>query len=180
MNVRYATLEDASAILAIYTPYVKNTNITFEYEVPSLEEFTERIRHTLERFPYLVAEEEGKIVGYAYASAFKTRAAYNWSVETSIYVDQDRHGAGIGQALYNALEQYLTRQNVCNLCACIAFPNPPSVAFHERFGYKTVAHFHSSGYKAGQWIDMIWMEKELCPHSIPPKPFIPFPQLSSI
>lgn len=178
MNIRYATLEDASAILAIYKPYVENTNITFEYEVPSLEEFTKRMDQTLERFPYLVAEEDGIIVGYAYASAFKTRAAYSWSVETSIYVAQSCHGTGVGKALYTTLEQYLTKQNVCNLCACIAFPNPPSVAFHEYFGYKTVAHFHSSGYKGGQWIDMIWMEKELCPHSIPPKPFIPFPELS--
>lgn len=180
MNIRIATPEDAASILAIYAPYVENTTITFEYDVPTLEEFTERIRHTLERFPYLVAEEDGRIVGYTYASPFKTRAAYSWSVETSIYVDQTCKGSGIGRALYTALEEYLEKQNICNVCACITYPNPPSIAFHERFGYKTVAHFHSSGYKGGEWVDMIWMEKELCPHSVPPKPFIPFPRLASI
>ena len=180
MNIRIATPEDASAILAIYKPYVESSNITFEYEVPSLEEFTERVCKILLRYPYLVAEDNDKIIGYAYASAFKTRAAYSWSVETSIYVEQSTHNTGVGKALYEALEHYLAQQNVCNLCACIAYPNPPSVAFHERFGYKTVAHFHSSGYKSGEWIDMIWMEKTLCSHNIPPNPFIPFPQLCPV
>lgn len=177
LSIRVAIPEDAPALLAIYTPYVENTDITFEYEVPDLEDFQARIRNTLGRYPYLVAEKDGEICGYAYASPFKTRAAYSWSVETSIYVKEDMHHLGVGAALYEALETYLARQNVCNLCACIAYPNPASEAFHEKFGYRTVAHFHKSGYKNGQWIDMIWMEKELCPHSNPPLPFIPFPEL---
>lgn len=177
ITIRTATPEDAPALLSIYALYVEQTVITFEYEVPTPEDFKNRIENTLTRYPYLVAEKDGAICGYAYASAFKSRAAYNWSVETSIYVKKDIHHSGVGAALYRALEQYLTRQNVCNLCACIAYPNPPSVAFHEKFGYKTVAHFHKSGYKSGQWVDMIWMEKTLCPHSTPPKDFIPFPEL---
>lgn len=177
MNIRIATPEDAPALLEIYAPYVQNTSITFEYEVPSVEDFSERIRHTLEKYPYLVAEENGVPIGYAYVSAFKSRAAYDWSVETSIYVDQNRKHAGVGKALYTALEKLLTRQNLCNLCACITYPNPASIAFHESFGYKTVAHFHQSGFKQGEWLDMIWMEKELCPHANPPKPFLPFPQI---
>lgn len=177
MKIRLATLNDAPALLKIYAPYVEQTAITFEYSVPTLEEFRTRVADILPKYPYLVAEENNEILGYAYASAFKTRAAYAWSVETSIYVKMGIHKQGIGTALYEALEKQLARQNVCNLCACIAYPNPPSIAFHERFGYKTVAHFTRSGYKQNAWYDMIWMEKELCPHTIPPTPFIPFSQL---
>lgn len=180
MKIRIAAPEDAAGLAGIYAPYVENTSITFEYVAPSAEEFRERIQHTLERYPYLVAEEDTQPVGYAYASAFKTRAAYSWSVETSIYVSQACHGKGIGTALYLALEDCLRRQNICNLCACITYPNPVSIALHEKLGYQTVAHFHSSGYKNGEWHDMIWMEKELCPHTLPPAPFIPFPELEQV
>jgi GNAT superfamily N-acetyltransferase len=122
-------------------------------------------------------ELDGEPAGYAYASAFKSRAAYDWSVETSIYVSRDLRSSGVGSLLYEKLEEYLTAQHVCNVCACITYPNPPSIAFHEKHGYKTVAHFHASGYKQDAWHDMIWMEKTLCPHTIPPRPFIPFPEL---
>ena len=180
MNIRIATLKDAPALLKIYAPYVEQTAITFEYQVPSLEEFESRMNGILSKYPYLIAEENSEILGYAYASPFKTRAAYAWSVETSIYVKKGIHKKGIGTALYQALERLLTRQNVCNLCACIAYPNPPSIAFHERFGYKTIAHFTKSGYKQNAWYDMIWMEKELCPHTIPPAPFVPFSHLENV
>lgn len=141
IKIRTATPEDAEALAAIYAPYVENTSITFEYTVPSVEEFAERIRHTLARYPYLVAEKSGIPIGYAYASAFKGRAAYNWSVETSIYISQDVRSSGVGCLLYQKLEEYLTAQHICNVCACITYPNPPSIAFHEKHGYKTVAHF---------------------------------------
>ena len=177
MNIRSATPKDAPALLKIYAPYVEHTAVTFEYEVPDEAEFAHRIATVLSRYPYLVAEEDGEILGYTYASAFHTRAAYGWSAETSIYVKMGLHHKGVGTALYQELEKCLAQQNICNLCACIAYPNPPSIAFHERFGYKTVAHFHASGYKQGAWHDMVWMEKELCPHTVPPKPFIPFPKL---
>lgn len=176
--IRKAAPEDASALLEIYRPYVEKTVITFEYDVPTPEEFRSRIVRTLERYPYLVAEKEGEPVGYAYASAFKGRAAYDWSVETSVYVREDLHGCKIGQALYRALEDCLYRQHVCNACACISYPHPQSEGFHAKLNYKPVAHFHRSGYKNGKWIDMIWMEKELYPHREPPAPFIPFPELS--
>lgn len=177
MNIRTATPADAAQLLQIYAPFVENTTVTFEYIVPSAEDFADRIRHTLQKYPYLVAEDQGFILGYAYASSFKERAAYSWSAETSIYVKENMERKGIGGMLYHALEDSLTRQNVCNLCACIAYPNPASIAFHEHFSYKTVAHFHASGFKKDAWSDMIWMEKELCPHTVPPKPFIPFPEL---
>jgi len=177
MEIRTAHQKDAPELLSIYAPYVEHTTITFEYEVPSVEEFENRIRSVLTKYPYLVAEEKGEIIGYAYASAFKGRAAYDWSVETSIYVRQDCRHMGTGKALYESLEKALTAQHICNVCACITYPNPASIRFHEQFGYHTVAHFHASGFKFNAWHDMIWMEKELCAHTVPPQPFLPYSQL---
>lgn len=171
--IKPASPEDAKALLAIYAPYVQNTAITFEYEVPSLEEFRGRIQNISSRYPYLTAWQGSTLKGYAYASAFKSRAAYDWSVETSIYVSQDTRGQGIGSLLYHELEALLHKQNVCNVCACITYPNPESIAFHEKLGYTKVAHFHKSGYKFGSWHDMVWLEKFINEHSIPQKPFIP-------
>lgn len=176
-HIRPAAESDTDALLAVYSYYVAHTNVTFEYEVPAPEVFRNRIRHTLQKYPYLVAVENGRILGYAYASAFKDRRAYDWSVETSIYVAHDCCRGGVGTALYRQLEELLLQQHIYNLCACIAWPNPESVAFHEKFGYRTVAHFTNSGYKAGEWLDMIWMEKHLAPHSVPPLPLIPFPKI---
>ena len=123
--LRAAAPEDAAALLAIYAPYVTDTAITFEYDVPSEAEFAERIRRTLERYPYLVAERGGVCVGYAYAGAFKERAAYAWGVETSIYVRRTERRTGVGGKLYAALEEILRMQNVLNLNACIAVPAQP-------------------------------------------------------
>ena len=177
MKIRIVSPEDAPALLEIYAPYVRETAVSFEHEVPSLAEFKDRILHTLKDYPYLAAEEDGRLLGYTYASRFKSRAAYDWSVETTIYVRRDERHRGTGSALYRSLEDCLRRQNVCNLCACIAYPNPDSIAFHKAFGYVEAAHFHQSGYKLGAWQDMIWMERTLCPHSVPPAPFLPFSQL---
>lgn len=176
-NIRAARPEDGPALLEIYRPYVEHTAVTFEYAVPSPEEFTNRVRHVLEGYPYLAAEREGELLGYAYASPFKGRAAYDWAVETSIYVRQGAHGRGVGRALYEALEGALKRQHVQNLNACIAYPNPESIAFHERLGYQTVAHFHKCGFKQGVWWDMVWMEKFLGEHEAEPAPFVPYPQV---
>ena len=123
--MRIARGEDAEKLLEIYAPYVENTAITFEYEVPSIEEFRERIEHTLSRYPYLVAERGGEIMGYVYASAFKTRAAYAWAVETSIYIRTDAKHLGLGKLLYTALEGALKLQNITNVNACIAHPTVP-------------------------------------------------------
>lgn len=180
ISIRMAEPADAAALLAIYAPYVTDTAITFEYEVPSREEFARRIAHTLERFPYLVAEKKGALVGYAYASPFKERAAYDWAVETSIYLAMEERGQGTGFLLYQALEDILTRQNVLNVNACIAYPNPGSIRFHEKLGYLTAAHFTRCGFKLGQWWDMVWMEKMLGSHRVPPKPFIPVTELTDL
>ncbi len=178
IQVRMATVEDAKELLEIYTYYVETTAITFEYEVPTEEEFRARIQNTLQKYPYIVACKDGQIVGYAYASAFKQRAAYGWAVETSIYVQKDEHSMGIGKKLYQVLEKILKQQNVLNANACIAYPNPESIAFHEYFGYKTVAHFTRCGYKQRQWWDMIWMEKLLGEHLLEPEVVIPVGKLA--
>jgi len=171
MIVRTAKLSDAEEILSIYAPYVEQTAITFEYDVPSLDEFRGRIEKTLEKFPYLVAENEDGIVGYAYAGVFKGRAAYDWCVETTIYVKMNQRGRGIGKTLYGVLEQQLKEQGILNLNACISWVDTPneylshqSPQFHEQQGYRKCAHFHQCGYKFGRWFDMIWMEKIIGEH----------------
>lgn len=175
--IRKAEEGDAQELLDIYAPYVTDTAITFEYEIPSTEEFRERIRHTLRNYPYLVAVSEGRILGYAYASQFKNRAAYDWAVETSVYIRMDEKYRGTGKLLYSELEKILKKQHIINLNACIAYPNPGSIAFHEKMGYKTVAHFTRCGFKGGSWYDMIWMEKMLAKHPDNPLPVIPFKEI---
>lgn len=178
MNIRIATSDDAKELLNIYKYYVENTAITFEYDVPSIEEFSERIKNTLKKYPYLIAENEDGIYGYAYASAFKSRQAYDWAVETSIYVKNGDSRHGVGTLLYNELEKYLKMQNIINVNACIAYPNEKSEEFHKKFGYKTIAHFTKCGYKFGKWHDMIWMEKFIGEHTDNPKDVIPFSELN--
>lgn len=172
IEIRNAVPEDAEALLAIYAPYVEQTAITFEYDVPSVEEFRRRIEQTLLRYPYLVAVDGGRIVGYAYANAFKERAAYQWAVETSIYVDVQLKRRGIGFRLHEALERRLKAQGILNMNACISYIEPAdeyltldSVRFHERLGYQLVAHFHLCGLKFGRWYDMVWMEKLIGEHT---------------
>ena len=171
MIIRRARKEDAAAMLAIYAPYVEQTAITFEYEVPSLEEFQRRLERVTSSYPWLVAVDDGRIVGYAYASRFHERAAYQWSVEVSVYVAMDHRRKGIGRLLYDALEDALRLQGILNLNACIASPVQPdeylthdSELFHQRLGYSKVAHFHLCGKKFNRWYDMIWMEKLIGEH----------------
>lgn len=161
MNIRLAKIEDAQAILDIYRPYVLNTNITFEYEVPSIDEFKSRIEQTLKKYPYLVAVEKNKIVGYAYAGSYKNRAAYDWGCELSIYVDENYHHQGIGKKLYDKLIQLLKEMNYQILYACITYPNDKSIAFHKQYGFKQIAYFEKCGYKFNQWADMVWLEKRI-------------------
>ena len=178
MNIRVAKPEDAEELLNIYKYYVENTTITFEYDTPSVEEFKNRIKNTLVRYPYWVAEDNNKIYGYAYASAFKVRPAYDWTVETSIYVQNCDSRSGIGTLLYNELEKYLKLQSIINLNACITYPNEKSENVHKKFGYKTVALFTKCGYKFGQGNDVIWMEKFIGDHTNNPKDVIPFSELN--
>lgn len=184
-SIQIARPDDAEALLEIYAPYVTDTAITFEYSVPSVDEFRERIRCTLEKYPYLAARRAGKIVGYAYAGPLNKRAAYDWAVETSLYVRQDCKKQGIGKELYLALEQALALQHIINLNACIACPETEdeyltknSIRFHEHLGYRFVGEFHRCGYKFSRWYNMVWMEKLIGDHEPEPAPVIPFPELS--
>jgi phosphinothricin acetyltransferase len=167
--LRSATPSDAEACLAIYAPYVRDMAVSFEIDPPSLEEFTARITRTLKRYPYIVAELGGEVVGYTYAGPFRPRPCYDCSAETSIYVNSSVHRKGIGKTLYQALEKAVAGQGITNLYACIAYPRVDddpyltydSVRFHERLGYVEVGHFHSCARKFGREYDMIWMEKHL-------------------
>ena len=182
IKMRIAEPSDALALLNIYAPYVENTAVTFECDVPSSDEFATRIKTTLEKYPYIVALCGGEIIGYAYAGTFKPRAAYDWSVETSVYVKQGHKGKGVGKMLYDALEKALFEQGITNLNACIAFSETEdeyltqdSVRFHAALGYRKVGKFTSCAYKHGRWFDMIWMEKHINDHADKPANVIPFP-----
>ena len=238
LKFRVARPEDAEALLAIYAPYVEETAITFEYEVPGVEEFRARIAHTLATYPYIVAVEEQSanadtahadgtsstcidcsdanadaghadgvpassmptagadaaggtcrtsehIIGYAYVGRLHERAAYDWSVETSIYVDRSARKHGLGRQLYERLEAILRAMNIISVNACIAYPgtnndpylNTNSPDFHAHLGYQLVGHFHACAYKFDRWYDMIWMEKWIAPHPAKPEAMIPFPEL---
>lgn len=170
MKIEFVSPEDAEELLAIYTPYVLETAISFEYDVPTVEEFRQRILTTTEKYPYLKAVEQGRILGYAYAHPFIDRRAYDWSVETTIYLHHKARKKGIGRALYEALEGYLQAMGICNMNACIAVPNgdryvtDASIRFHEKMGFVEVGTFHGSGYKFDHWYDMVWMEKLIGEH----------------
>jgi phosphinothricin acetyltransferase len=181
ITIKTAAPTDAAELLKIYQPYVEKTAISFEYETPSVEEFERRIRETLARYPYFVAKTGEELVGYAYASTFKGRPAYDWSVETTIYIREDSRGQGIGRRLYEALENALRKQNILNVNACIAvtdtddpYVTNASMHFHEHMGYRLVGRFHQSGYKFHRWYDMIWMEKMLGEHTQDAAQPIPF------
>lgn len=179
LTIRQATEKDIEAILAIYTPYVLKTPITFEYSVPSLEEFKQRVLETLPDYPYLVAEDEEQgIVGYAYAHNYKPRRAYDWTVEVTVYVAETAQGMGAGKLLYQVLEKELAAQQVVNLTACITGQNEGSIRFHEALGYKYVGVFEKVGYKFDTWYDVVWMQKKL--KSKEHREFIPYSELKDI
>lgn len=172
ITIRDAKIEEAKRILEIYDYYVKNTAITFEYETPTLEEFQKRMEKTMRRYPYLVIEREGLIEGYAYAGPFVGRAAYDWSCETTIYIDHKAKKCGLGRKLYEALENALKDMGILNLYACIGYPEKEdeylttnSADFHEHLGYVKVGEFHNCGYKFDRWYHMIWMEKIIGNHT---------------
>ncbi|MBN2911462.1 MAG: GNAT family N-acetyltransferase [Coprococcus sp.] len=184
IRIRPATEADAEEILNIYAPYVTDTAITFEYDVPTLEEFTGRIHHTLEKYPYLVAVRDGEIIGYAYAGAFYGRTAYDWSAETTIYIKKDCRHSGVGKLLYQALEDALKAQNIINLYACIGYPEVDdeyltknSEQFHEHLGYRLIGEFRKCGYKFGRWYHMVWMEKMIGEHQEKPEPVKRFKEI---
>ena len=177
ITIRPARGADVAALARIYAYYVEKTAITFEYTAPDAEEMERRCQEISQRYPYLVAETDGKVVGYAYAHAFYGREAYAWSVESSIYVDVNARKRGIGRKLYEDLEKALKSMGILNINACIAVPRNDqdpyvtngSLNFHQRLGYTLVGRFHNSGYKFDRWYDVVWMEKMIGPHTVHPK-----------
>ncbi len=170
--IRKATLEDAQAILDIYAPYIRNTVITFEYEVPSLEEFRRRMEGIMEFYPYLVCEMDGRIVGYAYAHRYGERAAFDWSAELSVYLDTSYLGKGIGRRLYEELIRCLRRQNIKTVYALVSTPNAASEALHEKLGFRLTGTFEKIGYKLGRWCDLTYYEKEIGNREDVPEPIL--------
>jgi L-amino acid N-acyltransferase YncA len=177
LMIRPTCEKDAAALARIYAYYVEKTAITFEYTAPDTTEMERRRQEISQRYPYLVAESDGKVVGYAYAHAFYGREAYAWSVESSIYVDVNIRKHGIGRKLYEALEKALKSMGILNINACIAVPRDNqdpyvtngSMNFHQRLGYTLVGRFHNSGYKFDRWYDVVWMEKMIGPHTVHPR-----------
>ena len=166
--IRDARPEDAARLVEIYAPYIKGTAVSFEYEVPTVEEFETRIRKISAKYPYLVCEKDGRIVGYVYAGQYSAREAYSWTVTTSIYLDENCRRQGIGTALYAELEKRLKERGIINLLAGVAYAEKEdeylthdSVKFHEKEGYKKVAHMEAVGKKFDRWYDLIWMQKRI-------------------
>ena len=155
-KIRLAEEKDAAGILAIYTPYIESTSFTFETEVPSVEKFAERIKTCLAEWPWLVCEIDGLIAGYAYATKYRERTAYQWCTESSVYIHDDFQRTGIARALYNSLFEILKRQGFRNVYAVINLPNDKSVAFHESCGFKFFATYEKVGYKLGKWKNVGW------------------------
>mgnify|MGYP002520356889 CR=1 FL=1 len=173
--IRIASETDLPAILDIYGPYIITTTSTFEYRIPSREEFALRFREYTGQFPWLVWEEDGTVLGYAYAGAPWERAAYRWCAEPSIYLMPEARGKGIGRKLYEALEQILTEQGYRLSYAIITSENEASLAFHQKMGYTETARFPGCGYKFGRQLGVTWMEKSLVSVDTPRKEPVPFP-----
>ncbi len=161
LTIRPVRKTDVADILAIYSPYITDTVISFETDVPSIEEFSKRIENIQKQFPYIVCEADDKVVGYAYASKHRERSAYKYSVDVSVYVAADFHHKGIGKALYTSLFGLLEKYNYFSAYAGITLPNEKSIGLHKSFGFTEVGIYHNVGYKCGKWLDVIWLEKQL-------------------
>ena len=177
MPLRIAAPGDAPALLAIYTPYVTGSCYTFETEPPTEEEFRERMRGIQRFFPYLVLEEDGEILGYAYAHFFHERRAYQWLCETTIYVRQDCRRNGCATRLYNALLRILAAQGFCDAVAVLGCPNLPSERFHEHMGFSLAMTYPQAGYKQGAWHDVKYYVKHLTARQEQPSDPVPFSSL---
>jgi Sortase and related acyltransferases len=175
--VRIASPDDAPKILEIYAPYILETSISFEMNVPTVAEFQNRMQHYLQRFPWIICEVNGQTAGYVYASLYREREAYQWNCECSAYLSNKFRGKGIAAILYNALFDILKKQRIINVYAGITLPNPASQRFHEKCGFKQFALYKNVGYKFGKWHDVGWWELQLNPHDPKPAPLLLFPRM---
>ena len=167
-RIRMATLKDAPAILEIYEPYIRNTSITFEYDPVPVEIFQKRMDSVMQHFPWLVYECNGRIIGYAYCSRFKERAAFDWDCECSVYIAETEHRRGIASKLYQVLLDLVQKQGYYTIYALITNSHSSSVAFHTKFGFEKVAVYEKTGYKFDQWWDLLVMQKRI--HSFEDSP----------
>ena len=176
-NIRVAIKDDAAGMLEIYAPFILNSGITQETEVPSVHDFQKRVISNLEERPWLVCEINNEIAGYAYAGKHRDRKGYQWCTEPSVYILEKYHGFGIANALYAALFDILKLQGYVNAYAVITLPNDRSIAFHKKFGFEYLTTYNKIGYKLGQWHDVGWMQYEVNPHKEDPADPIKFPQI---
>jgi L-amino acid N-acyltransferase YncA len=168
--IRSAHAGDVPAMLAIYAPLVRDTTISFEYEPPTPAEMEQRLQTIQRAHPWLVCERDGQVAGYAYASAFRSRAAYRWTAEVTVYIHADHGRRGLAQTLYRALFARLRAQGYRTAVAVITLPNPGSVALHERLGFQPVGIFQNAGFKHGQWLDTGWWQLDLGGDAAPSLP----------
>ena len=169
-TIRLATDDDAAQIQAIYAPYVRDTPVSFEVDPPTVDEMRRRVREALRRLPWLVCDAGDTVIGYAYAGKHHARAAYDWSVDVSVYIERSAHRFGIGRGLYTSLLKLLELQGFYNAYAGITLPNAASVALHQALGFQPVGIYRSVGYKLGAWHDVGWWELGLRPHAAAPAP----------
>jgi L-amino acid N-acyltransferase YncA len=177
MTIRVASVDDAPQCLEIYAPFCLETPVSFETEAPSLEEMRGRIEKTLEFFPWLIADEGGRVLGYAYASRHRERAGYRWAADVSVYVRDGERGKGLGRALYTSLFAILRLQGIYSVLAGITLPNRASVVLHEAMGLRPLGVYTGIGFKCGGWHDVGWWQYSLRPHDGPPAEPISFPAI---
>ncbi|HVZ96351.1 MAG TPA: GNAT family N-acetyltransferase [Chitinophagaceae bacterium] len=179
-KIRLATTADASAMLEIYKPFITGTPVTFETDIPSLSSFEQRIQTYMNTWPWLVYESDGVVAGYAYAARHRERAAYQWCVESSVYVHSDFQKRGIATLLYNTLFKILKRQGFINVYAVITLPNEKSVSFHTGFGFAHFADYKNIGYKMGKWHTVGWWELQLNEYPADPHEPVKLPLIDNL
>lgn len=168
--IRVATEADAGQIVVIYAPFVSENAVSFELVPPTASEMAQRISSALERYPWLVSVRDGAVTGYAYASPFLTREAYQWSVDSSVYIHEEHRGQGVGKALYTSLFACLRLLGYYNVYAGVTLPNDASVALHESMGFSPVGVYRHVGYKFGEWHDVMWLELAVQDRIVNPAP----------
>lgn len=177
MKIRLATVEDSLELLKIYAQYI-DTAITFECTLPTNKEFTERVVEITKSYPYLVCEEDNKIIGYAYAHRQMEREAYQWNAELSIYIDKSFVSKGVGKKLYSILIEILKLQGVKTVYGGVTIPNEKSENLHKALGFKHLGTYHNTGYKNNKWHDVSWFEKQIAPYSLEPSPILSISNIS--
>ena len=178
-KIRQVQLSDTEQILKVYAPFITDTCISFEYVVPSVEEFAQRIAGISAEYPYIVLEADGEIVGYAYAHRYLERVAYSWDVEVTIYLAPKVQGKGLGVILYDALEKLLALQNIKNLYSCITGDNTHSIEMHRSMGYELIGTFPKAGFKHDRWLDVVWMAKVIGGKENAPLALVPFSEVEA-